>query len=201
MRLFKSAGYTTLAIDLILHKENTTSRVTFGYRESEAVRAALGWIRQRMPNAKVALVGLSLGAAAAVLGPDVTKADAFVLEAMFADIVNATADRIELRLGPWGRWLAHPLILAGSFWTGVSAVNLRPIDRIGRLAAPVLIIGGVQDPMTPIADTRALFERARSPKELWEVADAGHYDFERHAPAAYRQRVLGFLELHLPQQR
>lgn len=61
----------------------------------------------------------------------------------------------------------------------------------------MLIVGGVLDPLTPIADTRAIFARARLPKELWDVPDAGHYDFERHAPEQYRARVLNFLSRHL----
>lgn len=41
---------------------------------------------------------------------------------------------------------------------------------------------------TPLTDVRAL-SGAPAPKELWEISDAGHYDFERHAPEAYRARV------------
>jgi uncharacterized protein len=70
---------------------------------------------------------------------------------------------------------------------------LRPIDRIGAFAGPVMVIGGVDDRHTPVEATRRLFAAAREPKELWEVSGAAHADFHRHAGAEYERRVLAFL--------
>lgn len=133
LRLFQSAGFATLAIDLDGHGDNPSRTITFGYRENQSVRAAVAWLRQRLPNATISVVGLSLGGAAAVLGPEPLHADAYVLEAVFADIRNATAVRIEIRLGAWSRWLAGPLVWAGSLWTGVDAGSSSPSTKSARL--------------------------------------------------------------------
>jgi len=38
-----------------------------------------------------------------------------------------------------------------------------------------------------------LFERARAPKQLWLVPNAGHVDLHRAAREEYEKRVLAFL--------
>ena len=101
---------------------------------------------------------------------------------------------MQMLLGPPERALTPFIVWPAAALLAVAPARLRPLDAVARLEAPVLIVGGLRDRYTPIADTRALHAAAPQPKEL---ADAGHDDFERHAPAAWRQRVLAFLERHL----
>jgi fermentation-respiration switch protein FrsA (DUF1100 family) len=75
--------------------------------------------------------------------------------------------------------------------------DLRPIDRIGEIAAPVLLVSGNHDPHTKISEVRAMFARAREPKLLWVVDGGGHFDLEAYAPLEYRDHVLPFLIDHL----
>jgi hypothetical protein len=42
-----------------------------------------------------------------------------------------------------------------------------------------------------------LYEAAGQPKELWFEPDLGHASFDRQAPQAFEQRVVGFFEAHL----
>ena len=196
IRLFHDAGYDVLAIDLTAHGETYYPRLTFGHIESRAAHAALAWLRARRSGSKVAVVGQSLGGAAALLGGSLLPTDAVVLEAVYADIRNATADRIEMMAGRPARILQPLLVAAASWLVGVDPSRLRPIERIGRSKAPILIIAGAVDRHTPLPDLQALFSAAPLPKEIWIVGDAGHYDFERHAPAEYRRRVLDFLVRH-----
>ena len=95
-------------------------------------------------------------------------------------------------------WLAGPLILRiGALATGLDPAALRPIEAIGAVAAPILVMAGTADPRTTIAETRELFDRARPPKDYWEVAGAGHVDLCDFAGADYRRRILAFFERHL----
>lgn len=196
-RLFHAAGYATLAIDLQAHGESSGDRITFGYRERKSVDAAAAWLRAKLPGRKIAGVGLSLGGAALILGPLPPSLDAYVLEAVYSDIRNATADRLTMRIGDWGRVLLPVVVWPTAILLGLWPSELRPVAAIGRVRAPVLVIGGVEDRHTPIADTRALYAAAAEPKELWEISGAAHTDFERHVPGLYRDRVLDFLTRHL----
>ena len=59
---------------------------------------------------------------------------------------------------------------------GCCAIGMRPIDRIARVNAPLLVIGGDADSIVPIAQTRRVFEAARDPKSLLVIDGADHND-------------------------
>ena len=199
-RFLKTAGYPVLLFDFQAQGESVGSHVTDGYLEALDARAAVEFMRDRGVG-KVGIIGFSLGAAAAVLGPDgPLPADAMVLEALYPTIEEATADRIRLHLGAWSGWL-YPLFT----WQlqprlGIAPAALRPIDRIAEVKTPILLIAGAEDRHTPLAESERLYARAAEPKQLWVVPDAHHEDFYERAPDAYRQHVLDFFAGALRQQ-
>jgi fermentation-respiration switch protein FrsA (DUF1100 family) len=197
-RLLRSAGFSVLLFDFQAHGESTGKRITFGALEGRDAAAAVALVRARLPGEKVGAIGTSLGGAAALLGPAPLAVDALVLEAVYPDIGAATANRISAVLGePLGAIVSKPVArlfeLLVAPVLGVAPADLRPIDRIGDITAPVMIVGGAIDPLTTPAETRALFARVHEPKSLWMLNGAGHYDFESYAPDEYRARVLPFL--------
>ena len=84
---------------------------------------------------------------------------------------------------------------------GVRASELRPIERIGAVVAPLLIASGTADRLTTVAETEALFERAPEPRRLWAVDGAAHADLERFSPDRYWETILPFLCVHLRTSR
>lgn len=199
-RMLKTAGYPVLLFDFQAQGESLGSHVTDGYLEALDARAAVEFMRQRGVK-KVGIIGFSLGAAAAVLGPEgPLPVDAMVLEALYPTIEEATADRIRLHLGAWSGWL-YPLFT----WQlqprlGIAPAALRPIDRLDEVKVPTLFIAGAEDRHTTLAESERLFASALEPKQLWVVPDAHHEDFYERAPDAYRQRVLDFFAGTLRQQ-
>lgn len=148
------------------------------------------------------MVGVSLGGAAALLGPEALRADALVLEPVYPDIVAALANRLRVGLGPvlgpalapcLGRLflrLLPPLL-------GIDRRSLRPVERVGAVRAPLLVANGAADDRTPLAEARDLFARAPEPKRFRAVPGAGPVDLEAHDPEAYRRVVVGFLAANL----
>lgn len=67
------------------------------------------------------------------------------------------------------------------------------IDRIARVNAPVLVIGGDADSIVPIAQTRRVFDAARDPKSLLVVGGADHNDDSLLAGREMIDGVLRFL--------
>ena len=191
------AGFSTLLIDLPAHGESSGERITFGKLEGAGVRAALAYLAQRLPDERIGVIGVSLGAAATVLENPQPAPAALVLESMYPTIEEALKDRLALHLGNWARALS-PLLLCQLPWrTGVSAAELRPIEQLGRLRSPLLLVAGSEDRHTTLAETERLFAAAAEPKSLWIIQGAAHVDLHQIDRSAYESRVGGFLADHL----
>lgn len=192
-RFLAAAGYTVLLFDFQAHGESAGAYITFGHLESRDATAAVAFLRSAAPHERIGVIGLSMGAAAALLAEPPLRVDALVLEESFPTIDEALADRLRQQYGDYGGALVPLFTWQMPLRIGIGPDALRPIDHIGALRAPKLLIAGAQDRNTTLAESNRLFEAAADPKEYWVVADAGHEDIrERHA-AEYEPRVLAFL--------
>ena len=190
-----SLGYATLTIDFRGHGESTLAPRSFGLDEAEDARAAFDWLKQRQHGARVAVIGISLGGAASLLGRGgPLPADALILQAVYPDIRRAIRNRIASRLTQLPARLLEPLLSYQSLpRMGVWPAVLAPINALPRYRGPLLVIGGVQDRATPPEETRALFAAAGSPKSLWLVPTGDHPAISDLRDHAYRLRVASFL--------
>jgi alpha-beta hydrolase superfamily lysophospholipase len=197
-RLLANHGFSVLLFDFQAHGESAGDRITFGSREGLDARAAVDFLRARLPGERIGAIGMSLGGAAALLGPGPLPVDALVLEAVYPAIDTAFANRVRIVLGAAAgaavAAVTTPLFeLLMPSVLGVRPDELRPIDHIGEASAALLVASGTDDTRTTIADARALFERAHEPRIFWAVPGARHVDLEAYSPEEYRRRVLGFL--------
>lgn len=197
MRLLAAEGYSVLAIDLPSHGESTGQRITFGHGESRAVIAAVQFLRQQNPGARIGIIGQSLGGASAALAGAALDADAVVLEAVFGDIETAAANRLHNYFGIAGSLAAPLLVQAASWHLGLPPGALTPARAIADVKAAVMVIAGEADTRATPEEGRRIYEAARDPKEYWLVPGAAHVDFLKADSAAYRARVLPFLRQHL----
>jgi len=196
-RFLASAGYSVLLIDFRAHGESSGDRTTYGGLESLDARAAVDFLRAAAPGERIGVIGVSMGGAAALLGPAPLAVDALVLESVYPTIAEAVRDRLRAWLGPVGPPLAS--VVTGWLFPrdGVHASDLRPIDRIGGQAAPVFVLAGSADPYTTPSESKALFAHAADPKSFWLVPGAGHVDLHAFARPEYERRVGAFLARHL----
>lgn len=191
-RFLARDGYSVLLIDLQAHGESTGKHITFGNLESRDAQAAVEFLRTTLPGERVGVIGVSLGGAATLLATPPLKADAMVLEMVYPTIDQAIGDRLALRFGRWSRMLAPLLSWQLKPRLGISAHDLRPIDRVGDLKTPKLFIAGSEDRHTRLEESRALFAAASEPKDLWVVNGASHQDLHVFTREEYERRVLGF---------
>lgn len=192
-RFLRHAGYSILLIDFQATGETKGDRITFGWKESRDVLAAIRFIREMQPSVRIAIIGTSLGGAAALLATPPLRVDALILEAVYPTIEIATTNRLQNYLGPIGRFAAPLLLMQLHARLGVSISDLRPLDHIENVSCPIFLMSGEKDRNTRQEDTRMLFSRAKSPKQLWFVPNAAHVDLHKAATAEYESRVLAFL--------
>jgi fermentation-respiration switch protein FrsA (DUF1100 family) len=190
-------GYSVLLIDFQSHGESPGHRITFGDLESRDVVAALVELKRRAPGERLGVIGVSLGAAAFVLAEGRPPVNAVILESMYPTIEQAVSDRLRLHLGPAGPVLAPLLMMQIHARLGISAERLRPIDQVGSIGAPVLIVSGTHDRHTSIDEARAIFAAAQAPKTFWAVDGAAQVNLHTFAKAEYERRVATFLAANL----
>jgi fermentation-respiration switch protein FrsA (DUF1100 family) len=69
-----------------------------------------------------------------------------------------------------------------------------PIDRVDRLApTPILLVHGEKDELIPARMSKELFERAKYPKRLMLISDAGHNSGWKEMGPEYVELVTRFL--------
>lgn len=204
--VLKSHGLGVLLFDFQAHGESVGRHITFGYLEGRDAAAAVAFARQHFPGEKIGAICVSLGGASALLGPQPLPVDALVLESVFSDIHPALINRLRVRLGSVAGAVLTPVVapileILMPPVLGVRLGDLRPIDRIAAVTAPLLVISGTADLYTPIAEAQALFDHAPESKQFWAVAGAGHVDLQNYDPAGYWSHVLPFLTEHLQSPR
>ncbi|HEY9284642.1 MAG TPA: alpha/beta fold hydrolase [Pyrinomonadaceae bacterium] len=196
-RFLRAAGYGVLLFDFQAHGESAGEQITAGYLESRDARAAVGFARASFPGERIGVLGVSMGGAAVLLASPPADAEALVLEMVYPTVEQAIDNRLTMRLGGWAGVLSPLLTAQLKLRLGVGADDLRPVERVGRIAAPKLFIAGAEDRHTTLAESKSLFDAAAAPKEFWAVAGARHEDLHALRPREYEQRVLAFFARHL----
>jgi len=192
-RFLTKAGYTVILPDLQAHGESPGRRITWGYRESRGVKQTIAYVRETFPSEPVAIIGVSLGGAASLLGEVPAKVDALILESVYSEIKRAIENRLVIYLGKPGMILAPLFCWQIQAWHNIPLASLSPISSIKNLTSPVLIMAGTKDRRTRLRETLDLYEAAPGKKSLWLIEQARHQDLHRFSPAEYQRRVLHFL--------
>ncbi len=197
-RWLQREGIASLIVDLPSHGESSGERISFGRHEARGVEAALAWLRARLPGERVGAIGVSLGGASLLFAQRQPELDALVLESVYPSIEDAVHDRLAMRLGSTASQALAPLLLVQiPLRLGFGTDQLRPVDAIAHVRAPLLLASGTEDQHTRWPETEALFAAAREPKALWPVEEAAHVDLHAFNAAAYQARLGRWLKAQL----
>jgi alpha-beta hydrolase superfamily lysophospholipase len=194
----RKRGYAVLMIDFQSHGENRGRRITYGDLESRDVTGAIQYLHHKLPDEKVAVLGVQMGADAFVLSEDRPAVQAVVLEQMYPTINRAIASRVRNNIGPLAPLFSWLVMVEMQSQNEIPPNRLSVIDRMSGIGAPVLIINGTDDHHTTIDEARAELAAAAPPKELWAVEGAGHVNLHEFAKDEYERRVGDFIARYLP---
>lgn len=195
-KMLFDAGYSVILFDLSGHGESGGTIQGFGYTEGQDAARILAYARQHFPSQKVGALGSSLGAASLVFAAPGTLADAYVLEQLYATLRETTAWRMPFR---FLRGLQADVLLAQlRLRLGFSADDVRPVDRIGKIGKPLILLAGSADPFIDRDQVAALQAAAAGSPLIW-FEGAGHVDLLRYDRLRYRDAVLPFLSTNLCQ--
>ncbi|TRC96679.1 alpha/beta hydrolase [Mesorhizobium sp. WSM4303] len=193
-KLLFDAGYSIVLFDLSGHGESGGAIQGFGYTEGQDAARIIAFARQRFPGERLGAVGSSLGAAAFVFAAPQAPADAYVLEQLYASLRETTAWRMPFHF--WRGLQADVLLAQMPLRLGLSADNAKPVDRLGKIGEPLMLLAGSIDPFIDRGQVLAMRNAAADSQLVW-FEGAGHVDLLRYDQPRYRDAVLPFLATKL----
>lgn len=171
------AGFAVLLFDYRGYGENPGSPTEPGLlADARAARAYLA-SRPDVDPSRIVYLGESLGAAVAVALAVEAPPRALVLRSPFTSLADV------------GR-LHHPWLPVGPLLRD----RYPSLERIGRAAAPLLVVAGERDRLIPAAQSRHLYEAAGGPKRFVLIAGAAHNDHALLAGDRFIGEVVAFLQ-------
>jgi fermentation-respiration switch protein FrsA (DUF1100 family) len=192
--LFKH-GYNVLLFDFQSYGQSQGALSTLGMVESEDVLASITYLRT-LPDtddSKIGVLGLSMGATAAVLAAAQTdQITALVADSCPVDATRVSGDVPNEQAREADRELVQEVY-------GVDITQARPIDVVNRLAGhtAIFFVNGDVDTQTPLAGMNDLYKSAGEPKQYWIVPGAGHAQSFYVDPDDYISRVDTFFDTYL----
>lgn len=189
------AGSNVLLFDFRGCGESDLAQLSLGHYELVDARAAVAYARARLPEARMGVIGFSMGAAVAIL---IAAAD-HSISAIVADSAFATINDV---LRHAHRRYGLPVAATVAMTDAVTRARygyrfdaVRPVDRVASIAPrALLLVHGGADTLIPVEHAFRLQAAAGSGSEIWVVDGVSHCGAYFYDRAAYVHRVAGFFE-------
>jgi pimeloyl-ACP methyl ester carboxylesterase len=182
-QLLTEGGWTVVLYDYEGFGQSTGEPSLLTLRDD--LDAVVDWTREQTGHDRVTLFGMSLGSipsvAAAVERP-------WVVNGVILDSPVALGVQIE-RFDRLVQGRAAEILAIVQFW----APWLVAEDHIGWMTAPLLVLLGDEDVVTPPGTVQVLYDHARGPKKLVVFEGLGHAAAQFLRTADYRAEVEAFL--------
>ncbi len=188
-------GFNVLLFDFQSYGKSQGEMSTLGMVESEDILAAISYAHSLPATmfSKIGVLGLSMGATAAVLAASrTTDILALVAESCPVDATMVTSDVPNEAAREADKLLVEQVY-------GVDITQARPIDVVHKLAGhtAIFFVNGDADTITPVAGMQALFDSAGAPKQYWIVPGAQHAQSFDVETQEYIQHVDAFFDAYL----
>jgi pimeloyl-ACP methyl ester carboxylesterase len=199
------AAYNLVLFDFRNHGQSSGDLTTLGVREVRDLQAVVDWLEQRKSASLIAVLGVSMGGAAAINeAADDERVAAVILDSTHATLASALQAQLESRSFPLALPGAWSILLGGLLRTGEDLSVADPVQAIEHIGErPVLIVAAGDDEAVGPTDAAELMtagqgEGARV--ELKTCPGAKHGGSVETCSSEYAGWVLGFLERSLPHE-
>ncbi len=196
--LSEEAGCAVLLLSLRSHGDSTGHLNDIGYSARHDVVAAVEFLEQRRPGRPVVVLGVSMGAAAALFASEELgeKVQGYILDSPYRDLETAVWNRTKAYLPPVldliayaGLRIAAPLVLPD--FEAIAPVRAaRGVPR----SVPILILAGTDDPLARTEEALAIRDETSGHATVEIFPKAGHHGLVASDPDRYRRLVLDFCD-------
>lgn len=179
----------------------SAGRTKTGYSEPDDIAAAANWLQQNKAAQaqKIAFYGISQGAGALVryAAEQPQQVSGLILEAVYFSFKDVARRWIWRRAKTPYFPAVYLFLRIKSHGLPADIDQFAPKHTAARVKAPVLLIHGALDRISPIKNAKRVYERLNGPKELWSAPTARHTSCSKYEPEEYKRRILAFLEKYL----
>ncbi len=167
-----------LMFDFRGHGDSDGHTVAFGQHEKLDVLAAVDYLRTQRPAQARTVVGLGISMGTSALIPAAAELDppfeALIIDSGFTSAVELTDSVLALFPTAIRPCLTATGVPLASLEAGCRLTEVRAIDCIDQVRAPVLFVHARGDEMIPVAHAQRLYDRAQPLKFLWIAETTGH---------------------------
>ncbi|TYZ30029.1 alpha/beta hydrolase [Selenomonas caprae] len=193
-------GYHVLTPDLRAAGRSEGKYFTMGVRESDDIVLWAKEILRRDASAKIALHGISMGAATVMMAT--AKQPPQVVAAVEDCGYTSAYDMFTVQLKKLFGLPEFPVMncvdVVSRLKTGAAISAAAPYKSVPYTGMPMLFIHGDADKLVPVGMMEKLYAASAAPvKEKWIVPGAGHADAKNTAPKEYFTHVFDFLETYM----
>jgi len=173
--------------------------ITLGLTEADDVIAAANFIKSKIENLPLIVVGSSMGGAAALNAAYKKKdlCDALVIDSAFKTLNKAVKKSFTSHTGlPRFPFIPTVKFLAKHFYD-YDIDKLNVVDFIKDIRIPVFFVHSAEDLIVPPSHSVALYSEAQKAglkSELWISPPVTHAATAKHYPEEYKSRVKDFLK-------
>lgn len=189
-----AAGFAVLMMDARCHGDSDDENFSSLPRFAEDIEAGLDWLRQRaeVDNQRLAVVGHSVGAGAALLSASRRKdVRAVVSLSAFAhprEVMRRLLGAAHIPYPVLGWYIIRHVQRV----IGARFDDIAPLTSIAKVQCPVLLVHGAEDDIVPFADTLRLRAAGR-PGQVRSLTMQGGHD-PRQALEQLLPQVVLFLQ-------
>ncbi len=171
---FYQLGYQVLLLDLEAHGDSEGSQTSFGYKESDNVKAAVEMVKKLdFHEGKIILFGSSLGAVAVMKAlAEGTEADAAILESPFGSFRTTVQKRFE-NMGFPSFPATDLLIFHGSLQENIWFYAHEPMEYARKIKIPTLLLYGFKDSEVGKDEIETIYANLQGEKQ-WAVLKGEH---------------------------
>lgn len=193
-------GYNTLLVDCRGHGQSDGDYVSMGYYDKFDLKAWCEYIVQQDPLARIALYGISMGAASVLMCSDLdlpSNVKAMVEDCGYTSIrdIFAYQLRTQYPIPLPDEPILHNFDEVLRKRANYSLYDGSVLEHVARSTIPTLFIHGEKDTFVPYEMGKKLFEAANCPKEFASFPMANHGG--SCLEDAYYPTLLGFFAKYL----
>jgi len=194
---FLHEKYNLLFFDFRAMGDSSGSFISGGYYEQKDLRAAINYLKKEKNASKIGALGISMGASVIILeaanNPDIY---AIVADSSYKDLHSIANDLYSPLF-----IFKYPFIFFSELFAkliyDIDIKETSPVNKVKEVKIPIFIIHGDIDDQIPVEASKAIYENANQPKELWIAKNTNHVQAHSEYKQEYETRVLEFFDKYL----